>query len=159
MSIVEAVWTIAIHHWLVCVLWRKLGLLVLKETIYYCLMLYQSWISRCHHTIREIIWLQRICYDHDVCLHHAPQIYNDNIGSMYLSYNPIFHACTKKIETNFHFVYNRILNKSLQVAFISSKDQLTDMLTKPLAITKFALICPSLRLHHLPLRLKARCQW
>jgi hypothetical protein len=44
---------------------------------------------------------------------------------------------TKHIEVNFHFVRERVAHKMLQIRFISSKDQLTDIFTKPLPLPLF----------------------
>ena len=56
----------------------------------------------------------------------------DNLGATYLSVNLIFHACTKHVEVNYHFVRDRVAKKEIVVRFISSQDQLADVLTKPL---------------------------
>jgi histone deacetylase 1/2 len=39
----------------------------------------------------------------------------DNMGAIYLSANPIFHARTKHIEIDFHFVRERVANRQLEV--------------------------------------------
>ena len=61
----------------------------------------------------------------------------DNIGATYLSANPVFHARTKHIEVDYHFVRERVSQKLLQIKFISSKDQLADIFTKPLPLPQF----------------------
>ncbi|KAF5442548.1 hypothetical protein F2P56_035193 [Juglans regia] len=86
----------------------------------------------------EVIWLQHLCRDLGVHLKCPPLLYCDNMGAMYLSSNPVFHARTKHVEIDFHFVRNRVKKKSLRVAFISGKDQLADVLTKPLSSPQFA---------------------
>jgi histone deacetylase 1/2 len=46
-----------------------------------------------------------------------------------LSASLIFHARTKHVEVDYHFVRDRVANKKIQICFISSKDQLVDVLT------------------------------
>jgi hypothetical protein len=62
---------------------------------------------------------------------HPPpaRLWCDNLGTTYLSANLIFHARIKHIEVDFHFV----VQKLLEIQFVSSKDQLADRLTKPLS--------------------------
>jgi len=60
------------------------------------------------------------------------------LGATYLSTNPIFHARTKHIEVDYHFVCDRIAKKEVQIRFISSKNQLADVLTKSLSHSTFA---------------------
>jgi hypothetical protein len=61
-----------------------------------------------------------------------PVLWCDNIGATYLSVNPAFHARTRHIEIDFHFVRERVADNRLDIKFVSSKDQLADGFTKPL---------------------------
>jgi histone deacetylase 1/2 len=57
----------------------------------------------------------------------------DNIGATYLSANPVFHARTKHIEVDYHFVRERVARRLLDIRFIPSGDQLADGFTKSLS--------------------------
>jgi hypothetical protein len=48
----------------------------------------------------------------------------------------VFHARTKHIEIDFHFVREKVAQKLLEIRFINSADQLVDGFTKPLIATK-----------------------
>jgi hypothetical protein len=54
----------------------------------------------------------------------------DNLGATYLSANLVFHARTKHIEIDYHFVRESVARKHLNIQFISTNDQLADGLTK-----------------------------
>jgi hypothetical protein len=84
----------------------------------------------------------------------APILYCDNISATYLTSNPAYHACTKHIEIDCHFVRNRVAKKTLPVKFLSSKDQLTDIYTKPLVSAHFAHLCTNLNVCSQPLGLR-----
>ena len=84
----------------------------------------------------EMIWVQKLLMELGVP--HPPQtrLWCDNIGAKYLSANPVFHARTKHIEIDFHFVRERVAQKLLEISFISTKDQIADGFTKALPRVK-----------------------
>ena len=85
----------------------------------------------------EIIWLQSMLKELGVIQVQAPCLWCDNLGASYLSANPVFHARTKHIEIDFHFVRERVANKQLDVRFIHSRDQIADGFTKALPTQSF----------------------
>jgi hypothetical protein len=95
----------------------------------------------------ELIWVQALLGELGVSQNSPPILWCDNIGATYLSSNPVFHARTKHIEVDFHFVRERVAQKLLQIRFISSKDQLADIFTKPLPLPLFTTCKYNLNLY------------
>lgn len=85
----------------------------------------------------EIIWVQPLLRELGVSQGQPLVLWCDNIDATYLSSNPVFHAQTKHIKVDYHFVRERIAQKLLHIKFISSKDQLADIFTKPLSKPQF----------------------
>jgi hypothetical protein len=82
----------------------------------------------------ELIWVEALLSELGVPLNKRPTLWCDNLGATYLSANPVFHARTKHIEIDFHFVRERVARKQLDIRFISSKDQVADGFTKALPV-------------------------
>jgi hypothetical protein len=73
---------------------------------------------------------------------------------MALASNPVYHACTKHIELDYHFIREKILNKDISIQFISTHDQLADIFTNGFTLDKFLFLCSKLMIFHSPIRLK-----
>jgi histone deacetylase 1/2 len=82
----------------------------------------------------ELIWVEALLRELGVKLKEKPCLWCDNLGATYLSVNPVFHARTKHIEIDFHFVRERVAENLLDIKFISSKDQVADGFTKALPV-------------------------
>jgi histone deacetylase 1/2 len=84
----------------------------------------------------ELMWVQKLLQELKVPHPPAARMWCDNLGAKYLSANPIFHARTKNIEIDFHFVRERVAQKLLDIRFINTGDQLADGFTKPMSAYK-----------------------
>jgi hypothetical protein len=82
----------------------------------------------------ELIWVEALLRELGVRLQEKPCLWCDNLGAVYLSANPVFHARTKHIEIDFHFVRERVADNRLAIKFVSSKDQVADGFTKALPV-------------------------
>jgi histone deacetylase 1/2 len=87
--------------------------------------------------IVEIIWLQYLLSDLQITSSSVPTLWCDNLGATYLPTNPIFHARTKHVEVDYHFVRDKVAKKEIHVHFISSQYQLVNVFTKSFLTASF----------------------
>jgi histone deacetylase 1/2 len=97
----------------------------------------------------EVIWLQVLLTELGVSQSRAACLWCDNIGATYLSKNPVFHARTKHIEVDYHFVRERVARKLLDIRFIPSGDQVADGFTKSLSTRQLGIFRRNLNLDKL----------
>lgn len=98
------------------------------------------------NTTAEIIWIHVLLRELGITQPGPPNLWCDNIGATYLTANPIFHRRMKHVEVDYHFVRERVASQQLEVRIISSKDQVADIMTKPLPGPAFNKICTNLHL-------------
>ena len=82
----------------------------------------------------EVMWVQTLLRELGVKSSRAAKLWCDNLGAKYLSANPVFHARTKHIEVDFHFVRERVTQKLLEIEFVPSGDQIANGFTKALSV-------------------------
>jgi len=79
----------------------------------------------------EVMWVQTLLKELGVKAPKSARLWCDNLGATYLSANPVFHARTKHIEVDYHFVRERVSQGLLEVQLVSTLDQVADGFTKP----------------------------
>jgi histone deacetylase 1/2 len=95
------------------------------------------------------MWIQTLLTELGVSHPKAASLWFDNLGATYLSANPVFHARTKHIEVDYHFVRERVANRRLNIRFIPTCDQVSDGFTKPLSVRQLRAFCHNLNLDKL----------
>jgi hypothetical protein len=63
-------------------------------------------------------------------------IYCDNISSILLVNNLVYHVRTKHIEVHYHFIREKVLTKEIDLIHVSTKNQVADIFTKALRTYK-----------------------
>ncbi len=84
-------------------------------------------------------------------------IYCDNISSILLANNLIYHARTKHIEVHYHFIRKKVLAKEIDLIHVSTEDQVADIFTKALGIDKLRKFWKMLGVLEVDLSLKGEC--
>lgn len=65
----------------------------------------------------------------------------DSKSALALAKNPVFHERSKHIRVRYHFIRSYLEEGSIKASYINTKDQLADLLTKPLGRIKFLELC------------------
>jgi len=84
-------------------------------------------------------------------------IYCDNISSILLANNPVYHARTKHIEVQYHFIREKILVKEINLIHVSTEDQVGDIFTKALGTNKLRKFRKMLGVLKVDLSLRGEC--
>jgi len=61
----------------------------------------------------------------------------DNQAAIAISHNPVFHKKTKHFNIKLYFLREVQKNCDIKLIYCKSKDQLADLFTKPLPISRF----------------------
>ena len=89
---------------------------------------------------KEAIWLRRLLNEIQPEAANEAQatiIYCDNQGAIALAKNPQFHARTKHIDIQHHFVRDKVSEGAIELQYIETESQVADGLTKALDKIKF----------------------
>ncbi|RVW73589.1 Retrovirus-related Pol polyprotein from transposon RE1 [Vitis vinifera] len=91
----------------------------------------------------ELTWIQSLLKELFVPLFQPPVIYCDDLNTTYLPANLVLHSRAKHVEIDYHFVCERVLQRTLDVRFLPSEDQVDDILTKALSTQRFLYLWSS----------------
>lgn len=88
-------------------------------------------------SVKELIWVQRLFNEIFSSVDGIPCLLCDNQSSIKLIKNPEFHKRTKHIDVKYHFIREKFSNEFFDLQYVSTENQIADILTKPLAKDKF----------------------
>ena len=90
---------------------------------------------------QELLWIQQILremFDIVGMKLHAPYIlFCDNQAAISIRKNDVHHHRSKHIDIKYHFIRDQIKNNKIKLQWLSTQDQMADILTKPLDKVKF----------------------
>lgn len=85
----------------------------------------------------EAVWLRRILEDVGNKPMKPTIIKCDNQSTIKLAHNPVYHARTKHIEIQHHFVREKTLSKDIELIYCNTTENVADIFTKPLGKMNF----------------------
>ena len=101
-------------------------------------------------TVAEITWLTYLFMDIGLFLLQPPRILCDNQSALHMSKNPVFHARSKHIELDYHFVREKVTAGQLSTHYVPSFKQIADVFTKALSKFQFLNLRRKLGIFPLP---------
>lgn len=90
--------------------------------------------------VKESIWIRKLLYELGYLRDNPTPIYIDNQSAIKLIKNPEFHSRTKHIGVKFHFIREKYNDREIDVLYVSTREQIADLLTKSLTKERFKIL-------------------
>ena len=85
----------------------------------------------------EAVWLRKLLSDIFDLQLDATCIHCDNQSCMKLSENPVLHDKSNHIEIKYHYIMDMVQRGAMKLLYVTTEEQIVDVLMKPLARLKF----------------------
>nr|CAN81985.1 hypothetical protein VITISV_001567 [Vitis vinifera] len=85
------------------------------------------------NTAAELTWMSFILKDLHIPLASTPTLYCDDTSALHMTINLVFHARSKHIELDYHFVREQVALGLLFTQHISTEKQVANLFTKPMS--------------------------
>jgi len=85
----------------------------------------------------EVIWLRRILEDVGEGQQEPTVIRCDNQSTIKLGKNPVCHARSKHIDTQYHFVREKVQSQEIALIYCNTNENVADIFIKLLGKVKF----------------------
>jgi hypothetical protein len=86
---------------------------------------------------KEAVWLRRLLNSIGYPQTGPTPLFGDNQSAIRLVKNPEYHKRTKHIDIQYHFIREKFENGDIGISYISTDQQIADIMTKPLPRDKF----------------------
>ncbi len=98
------------------------------------------------HSGKEAVFLNHLFSDLEIPFKFPISLLVNNQSAITLMENPIFHARSKHIEVHHHWMHEKTGDGTIQLEYVPTADQVTDIFTKLLNSEKFWKFCDALGL-------------
>ncbi|GJV88002.1 hypothetical protein Tco_1531940 [Tanacetum coccineum] len=83
-----------------------------------------------------LLWLRTRLKDYSFHFDKIP-MYFDSKAAIAISFNPVQHSRTKHIDVRYHFIKEQVEKSIVELFFVGTEYQLTDLFTKALSQDRF----------------------
>eukprot|EP00253_Pinus_taeda_P025161 PITA_25161 len=80
----------------------------------------------------QLLWMMQTLQDFQITCTPPISILCDNTSAISISKNPVMHSKTKHIPIKYHFLREQVIEQKVKLEYVPSKEQVADILTKPL---------------------------
>ena len=84
----------------------------------------------------KISWLRKLLHSLGCDVLQPVTLFCDNMSSIQLANNPVFHARTKHIEVHYHYIREKVLAQEIDLVYVGTHEQVADIFKKSLGAEK-----------------------
>ncbi|CAN1323872.1 Retrovirus-related Pol polyprotein from transposon TNT 1-94 [Linum perenne] len=84
----------------------------------------------------EVVWLSHLLADFGINPKSPAHLFGDNTSAIQIATNLVLHDRTKHTETHVHYIRDLVNSGAVQLFYITSDDQLADLLTKAVSTSR-----------------------
>ena len=96
--------------------------------------------------IKEYLYLISVIKQLNIANKEKFYLFTDSLSVIDLVNNLEYHTKTKHIDIQYHFIREHVINNTIQLSHINTKEQLADMLTKALSGPTFKYLVRQINL-------------
>ena len=96
--------------------------------------------------IKEYLYLISVIKQLNIANKEKFHLFTDSLSAIKLVNNLEHHAKTKHINIQYHFIREHVINNTIQLSYINTKEQLADILTKVLSGPTFTNLVKQMNL-------------
>ena len=85
------------------------------------------------HVTKQVLWHCSLYLELNFSLLMTSTIFTDNQVAITISHHPRYHAQTKHIDINYHFLPDHISARTINTVYVNTHNNLVDLFTKGLA--------------------------
>jgi hypothetical protein len=99
------------------------------------------------HGVCEVLWMQILLIELGLFKGTPLMLYCDNKAAIDIANNPVQHDRTKHVEIDRHFIKEKLERGIICMPYVSSSNQVADILTKGLPEKYFSIFCSKMGLY------------